>query len=147
MTKHNKPLKKSSRGQETRLVKSSDNTTNNYISISFRYFQNSNTGPGQGLQDWKDEDLLFDMLVSLTHITSTNITELQSKDKKLTLYGSFPDKSFNEFTIPASITTEKKWGTLRNIGGQKARIAGFLEDNVFYIVFLDKEHKFYKTNK
>lgn len=30
-----------------------------------------------------------------------------------------------------------------NIKGQKPRVAGHIIDNVFYVVFLDKDHKFF----
>ncbi len=141
-----KPLKKSSRGQETREV-NLQQQSDNHISISFRYFQDYDSEPVQSLQNWYEEDRLLEMIRSLKHITSENIVQLQSADRKITLYGQFPNKQVNAFTLPTNLQENENWGTLRNIGGQKARIAGFLRDKVFYIVFLDKNHCFYKSNK
>jgi hypothetical protein len=34
-----------------------------------------------------------------------------------------------------------------DIKGQKGRVAGHIIENVFYLVFLDKEHRFFITEK
>ena len=34
-----------------------------------------------------------------------------------------------------------------DIKGQKGRVAGHIIDNIFYVVFLDREHRFYITEK
>ncbi len=150
MSKRSSPLKSTSRGKETRKPKSATDQ-GNYMSISFLYFQNSDISPAQSLDTWNDDGRLLDMLKTLQHVTSSDITQLQSADNKLTLYGNFPEKSVNEFSLPHSLkhrmVSNDKWGTLRNIGGQKARIAGFLRDNIFYIVYLDRDHRFYKSQK
>lgn len=150
MSRLRSPLKSTSRGKETRKPKSATEQ-GSYISISFLYFQNSDISPAQSLDTWNDDGRLLDMLKTLQHVTSSDITQLQSRDKKLTLYSKFPEKSVNEFSLPPSLKnrtmTNDKWGILRNIGGQKARIAGFLRDNIFYIVYLDRDHKFYKSPK
>lgn len=142
----NKPLKSSSRNKETREIKSKPDQ-DNHIAISFRYFQNFDSNPVQSLNNWHDENRLLDMLTSLEYISKNNIVRLQSIDRKLTLYGGFPNHKVNDFSLPDGLSETENWGALRNIGGQKARIAGFLRDNVFYIVYLDKEHRFYKSGK
>lgn len=141
-----KPLKTSSRNKETREVKLRQEQ-DNHIAISFRYFQNFDNNPIQSLQNWNDDNRLLDMMLSLEYICKNNIVKLQSTDRKLTLYGDFPSTKVNDFPLPDELSENEKWGTIRNIGGQKARIAGFLRDNVFYVVYLDKEHRFYKTEK
>lgn len=150
MTNRRSPLKSTSRGKETRTPKSFADQAS-YMSISFLYFQNNDTSPAQSLNTWNVENRLLDILNTLHYVTSNDITQLQSTDSKLTLYGNFPEKSVNEFSLPSSLENSMKegdkWGVLRNIGGQKPRIAGFLRDNIFYIVYLDKDHKFYKSQK
>lgn len=142
--RHRKPLKSVNRGEETRTAKLS--VQDNYISVSFRYFQNTEEYPAQSLAQWEQDGDLLDMVNSLVYITQHNISELQST-KKMTLYHSFPDKEVNEFTLPSSLSHDENWGTIRKVGGQKARVAGFLRDNIFYVVYLDKEHKFYKSSR
>lgn len=146
ISKRREALKSSSQGKETREVKTkSDNE--GYISFSFRYFQNNNQPPAQSLEDWNIDNSILDLLYSLVHISQHNITKLQAENKKLILYGKFPDRRVNEFSCPSELNTDENWGCLRNIGGQKARVAGFLKNNIFYIVYLDKEHKFFKSSK
>lgn len=142
----NKPLKASSRNKETREAKSRQEQYN-HIAISFRYFQNFDNNPIQSLQNWNEDNRLLDMLLSFEYICKNNIVKLQSTDRKLTLYGDFPNTKVNDFPLPDELNENENWGTIRNIGGQKARIAGFLRDNIFYIVYLDKEHRFYKSEK
>ncbi|MDY5436768.1 hypothetical protein [Peptostreptococcus porci] len=131
------------RNGEIRNVKR--NVADNYISFSFRYFEDSDIPPASSLQTWDSDDTLLDILRALVHLSKCDITQLQSS-KRITLYGKFPPKSLNDFPPPTGLSKDENWGTLRNIGGQRARIAGFLKDNIFYIVYLDKEHKFYKSN-
>lgn len=148
MPPRSNPLRSSSRGKETREVKTSNNR-DNYLSISFRYFQNHDKLPAQSLENWHEDGRLLDMLNSLVHICQNNITDLQSS-KKISLYGSFPDKKVNAFslpTLPEKLSKSENWGTIRNVGGQLPRIAGFMRDNVFYIVYLDKNHQFYQSEK
>ncbi len=40
-----------------------------------------------------------------------------------------------------------EWATIQKIVGQKTRVAGYLIKNVFYPVFLDKDHLFYPSTK
>lgn len=145
MPPRNTPVKSSSRGKETREVKTSNNR-DNYLSISFRYFQNHDKLPAQSLENWHEDGKLLDMLNSLVHICQNNITALQSS-KRISLYGSFPEKQVNAFDLPEKLSERENWGTIRNVGGQLPRIAGFMRDNVFYIVYLDKEHQFYQSEK
>ena len=150
MSKRREPLKSTSRGKETRDPTPTDKLSG-YISLSLLHFQNNNNHPGQSLKTWNDENQLLGMLNLFHHITSHHISQLQSGEK-LTLYGDFPSSS--EFVIPEGLENKlgcKKddinWGVIKSIGGQKLRIAGFLYKNVFYVVYLDRDHKFCPTKK
>lgn len=75
--------------------------------------------------------------------------------KVLEVYTSFPTKS--DFTHPQHVPLDASWARFRL--GNKVRVIGFvisptlvnrfkeknLDSNTFYVVFLDKEHVFYKT--
>ncbi len=141
MGKRDRPLKSPQRNVDTKAQKST--AKDNFYSISFKYFKDTDIDPAQSINTWKSEDRILDMLLSLKDISSNNATIVQTT--RLTLYGEYPSKDKNEFPMPADLPSDIKWGTIQNIGGQKARIAGFLKDNIFYLVYLDKNHRFWIT--
>lgn len=82
--------------------------------------------------------------------------------KVLAHYGDFPKNS--DFNHPAHVPHDVEWSRFRL--GQKVRLIGFvlpkslsgkeikhngkiyfLDSNTFYVVFLDKDHRFYKSEK
>lgn len=142
--KRNKPLKSSSPKPDSKDIKTTAN--DNFINISFRYFKDIDNDPAQSLKTWKDDDRLWDMMLALQYITYENITKVQSTEK-ITLYRKFPSKDKNDFPCPNDLQEDLNWGTIQNIGGQKARIAGFLKENTFYLVYLDKNHRFWITKR
>jgi hypothetical protein len=139
--KRDRPLKSPQRNVDTKAQKST--AKDNFYSISFKYFKDTDIDPAQSINTWKAEDRILDMLLALKDISSNNATIVQTS--RLTLYGEYPSKDKNEFPLPADLPSEIKWGTIQNIGGQKARIAGFLKDSIFYLVYLDKNHRFWIT--
>ena len=141
MGKRDRPLKSPQRNVDTKAQKST--AKDNFYSISFKYFKDTDIDPAQSINTWKAEDRILDMLLALKDISSNNATIVQTT--RLTLYGEYPSKDKNEFPLPADLPSEIKWGTIQNIGGQKARIAGFLKDSIFYLVYLDKNHRFWIT--
>lgn len=141
--KRGNPLKSSSPNPDSKDMKTTAN--DNFINISFRYFKDTDKSPAQSITTWKNEDRIFDMMLALQYITCENITKVQSTEK-LSLYKKFPSKDKNDFPCPDDLKEDLNWGTIQNIGGQKARIAGFLKGNTFYLVYLDKDHRFWITN-
>lgn len=103
---------------------------------------------GQSLEDWAkgDSKLLLGLLQKMSHISKQTAADAR-QDPTLTIYGEFPAPDKTDFKCPPSLKEQQNWGVIRNIGGQKARAAGFFRDNVFHVVFLDKEHKFWKSEK
>ncbi len=97
---------------------------------------------GQSFEDWEKEKILSNLMRRLQQISSLTITEAQ-QNKILKIYGDFPIKS--EFKHPKHVPIGVKWAVIAIQG--KERIVGYVEDNVFYIVFLDKDHKFWITEK
>ncbi|MFW1798347.1 hypothetical protein ACG9Y4_22130 [Acinetobacter guillouiae] len=138
--RRNRPLKSSSPNPDSKDMKTTAN--DNFINISFRYFKDTDKSPAQSINTWNDEDKILDMMLALKYITCENITKVQSTEK-LSLYKKFPPKDKNDFPCPADLQEDLNWGTIQNIGGQKARIAGFLKGNTFYLVYLDKDHRFW----
>lgn len=62
------------------------------------------------------------------------------RDGSIRQYGKWPDHS--NFTAPKHLPY-KNWGSMHITKKSKAVVAGFFEDDIFHIVFLDKEHVFY----
>jgi hypothetical protein len=113
------------------------------ILFSFEFFDTEQIPPRQTFLEWEREGLLEPFLERLRHLWSMNrVTAQQGKRSPLELYGDFPTNS--EFRLPKfTIPKNSQWGTIRYIGHQLHRVAGFMVDNIFYIVFFDKRHRFY----
>jgi len=83
--------------------------------------------------------LLSVMLDKLKEYSRKTVMEAGKAGFKI--YGSFPPDS--SFRHPKHIAEDAVWASLHIQG--KECIAGHLIDNIFYIVFLDKEHKFWPS--
>lgn len=114
------------------------------ILFSFKDFDVKQIPPGQNYENWQDEKLLAYMLQKFGNICSLNIVEAQ-QHKVLKIYGDFPIDS--DFKPSQHIVKDVIWAVIMDIKGQKGRVAGHLIENVFYVVFLDKEQRFYITEK
>lgn len=141
-----KPLSKGKRSVETREPKPVK-IAPVCIVFSFQYLVNIDS-VGQSLADWAKDDgkLLLGLLQKMVHL-SKQTRATAGSDSTLTVYDSFPDPDKTDFDCPPGLQAEKQWAVIRNIGGQKPRAAGFFRDNVFYLVYLDKEHKFWKSTR
>ena len=100
------------------------------------------TNQGEGFDVWQNEQLLAKLLERLRSVSNFSIQEAQ-QNGILTIYGDFPEKS--KFKYPRHIPEGVKWAKISIQG--KERIAGYVNENVFYIVFLDKDHQFWITKK
>lgn len=114
------------------------------IIFSFKDFDIKQIPPGQSYNDWQEEKLLAYMTEKFGEICKYNIVEAQQQ-KMITIYGRFPNNS--EFQYPQTVIQDEKikWAVITDIKGQKPRVAGHIIDNVFHVVFLDKEHKFFPS--
>ena len=109
--------------------------------FSFKDWDQNQCPPGQTWAEWEKEGLLVPMLDKLVQLSQKDRVEA-SQQQCIKVYGAFPASS--EFKVPRFIEGEVEWAVIEDVGGQKHRIAGYMLDNVFYIVFLDKDHKFWK---
>jgi hypothetical protein len=112
------------------------------IVISFKDFDGTQPRKQpQGFQDWENEEILVEFLEKLPNLCEMTMQEAKNKEM-ITEYGEFPDAE--GYKIPNKLKDkELRWAVLKKLTGQKARVAGHIIDNVFYIVFLDKNHKFW----
>lgn len=138
------PLAKGKRPVETREPKTTEKPC---VIFSFKHFKDMDD-IGQSLSNWAENDpgLLSGLIQKIAHISKQTVPEA-TQDSTLTLYGNFPGPGDTDFTCPRHLEGQRNWGVIRNIGGQKPRVAGFLQGYIFYVVFLDKHHTFYKSSK
>lgn len=124
---------------------------NGLLSFSFKYYIYG-TNYGQSFEQWQDEEILADLDNKLKDFSAKRIVELL-EDGILELYDSFPKGS--KFNIPPALRgmdTEVQWARLSITGAR--RIGGFIVknpdnqyNNIFYIVYLDKDHEFAPCKK
>ncbi len=62
-----------------------------------------------------------------------------------TRYGDFPPKDKTNYTHPEQVPQDAKWASIHLNG--KFRIIGYIVKNIFYLVFLDPDHKFWNSPK
>lgn len=109
--------------------------------FSFKDFDSNQCPPGQTFKEWEKGELLAPLMTKLVELSNKNRV-IASQEGCLSTYDTFPEDS--DFKKPKYIEGDVQWATIKDVGGQLHRVAGYIVDNVFYVVFLDKEHKFYK---
>jgi len=143
----NKSMSSKGRREDTREEKHAkiiDIDNDSFLSISFRYF-NDLDKDGQSIETWRQQNLIDRLFTSIHYVTTNNFTQL-STSKVLENYRKFPENEKTKFTCPSTLSKNLNWGVIRSVGGAE-RIAGFIKDKVFYVVFLDMNHHFYLTKK
>lgn len=113
------------------------------LTISF-CFSKLDKSQGQTIEDWESKGLLSKFIIRTQQISNFAYAEALAKQliKQYTQVG-FPPNS--EFEIPRHVTPQY-WAVIHITPNSKQVVVGFIEDNIFYIVFLDEEHKFWPTN-
>lgn len=114
------------------------------VVFSLKDIDRNQIPPGQTYEEWSHEGFLSYLFEKLEHISQKSMAEA-IQEGYIKVYDKFPPIS--DFKHPNHIATDVKWAVIMNIKGQKVRVAGHIIDNVFYIVFLDKDHVFYKIKK
>jgi hypothetical protein len=112
--------------------------------FSFKDFQyNKQIPPGQSYSEWQEDILLAYLLEKFGELCNVNRIEAEQQ-KFIKVYGNFPKNS--EFTNPFP-DRDLEWAVIMKIKGQKGRVAGHIMGHIFYVVFLDAEHKFFPSEK
>lgn len=126
------------------------------IAFSLQFFDNSQSA-GQHFNEWT-HDHLVKLLEKLKQYCAEDFEHWKKmrigsgKNHVLEIHGNFPNNS--DFSFPSHVPVDVKWGRFRLEGDM--RLVGFIIDgdsckanqispNVFYIVFLDAFHRFYKV--
>lgn len=134
-------------------IETSIKTIKGLLSFNFKYLD---VTQGQKFLDFTQEQLVK-FLDKLKEYSKENRTYWESarignkSGKVLVVYDSFPKDS--DFIHPKHVPSDVKWARFRLEGD--FRLIGFmidksdvekycLNENIFYVVFLDEFHKFYK---
>ena len=94
---------------------------------------------------WQEKNLVPTLMNRLKELSNLTRNEACTQ-QQIKIYGDFPPKDKTEFVLPAHIDKHVAWGVIEGLGGLP-RVAGYLSGNTFYIVFLDSEHNFWKSEK
>jgi hypothetical protein len=111
------------------------------IVLSFRDFDRNQ---GQNFEEWEEERLLALAINKLRDICQ--LTRIQATNQQIIKEYSkvdFPPNS--AFKHPKHVLPDVDWCSMHIQG--KECIIGHFEDNIFHIVFLDKNHEFWITKK
>jgi hypothetical protein len=102
-------------------------------------------GEGQTIEEWNKLGLHGKLLERIKHICQypTHIVRQNQWVKEYTKV-NFPEHS--KFKVPHHVTGVT-WAVMHISKNSKEVVVGFIEDDVFYIVFLDKNHEFWPTNQ
>ena len=116
--------------------------------FNFKFFQ-SGSGYGQSFEEWERETILADLNNKLKIFSDKTKHDLL-QDGRLEVYKQYPKGS--QFKKPNALKSPLvNWARLR-ITGRRRLIGFFMEkaanksENIFYVVFLDKEHRFAPNN-
>ncbi len=120
-------------------------STRKLITVSFKDMDFTQPkGNEQTFDTWSNDGLLGPLLERIRQLTKLNRDEAE-KQQIIKVYGDIPDHS--DFTPPKHVDENASWAVLKGIGGQISTLAGYIVENTFYAVFLDKEHRFWPTEK
>jgi len=109
--------------------------------ITFSYIKLLQHPPGQTLEEWEEENLLAIMNKRLQFVGQFTCQKaIQEQHLKPYTKVQFPPDS--KFPEPKHISNVT-WTVMHITGSSKEVVVGYIEDDVFYIVFLDKNHLFW----
>lgn len=110
-----------------------------YLCFNFKSLDRTQ---GQTPKDWEENGLLSKFLERLRDLGDKDVPEALNS-RYFATYTEFPKKT--KFKHPVHIQADAKWARIRL--QNKERVIGHLVRNVFFVVFLDKFHEFYITEK
>ncbi|MDX2281116.1 MAG: hypothetical protein NW218_16130 [Saprospiraceae bacterium] len=107
-------------------------------------FKNFDINQGQSFDDWEAEQLLSVAINKLRALCQYTIPQATNAGM-LKIYTKVPLPPESGFEHPKHIPPDIDWCSMHI--GNKPCVIGYFEDNIFQIVFLDKEHEFWISKK
>lgn len=134
-----KPHLRKSIIKETLSKKKSQQDLNEegYFTVSFRHLDRKQ---GNNMYEWEQNNILAHSIDVLAGYCNDTVLS-QTDGKKFTIYGDFPPNEKTEYTFPSQVPEDANWARIHVTGLQC--LIGHIVQNVFYVVFLDGEHKFW----
>ena len=126
---------------EKKKVKSTVPADN--FKVSFQYLD-TRQKYASNFKDWQKAGLLSKLLEVFQGYCCSALLGQVDGDK-FTIYGDFPPQNKTLFENPDHIPIDAEWARIHVTG--KAIVAGHIIENTFYVVFLDKSHKFWLTKR
>jgi len=144
MSRTNRSKKKFSRKEEVREERKVS-SIRELLTFSFKDLDETqpNNLP-QTIKSWADDKILECLFERLRNLSKLTRDEAE-KQQQVKIYGDFPLKT--DFFHPRYIDQNVAWGVIKAVGGQKRTVAGYIVENTFYVVFLDKDHRFWISEK
>jgi hypothetical protein len=100
---------------------------------------------GQTFEEWEETGLAAALFERMKFVGQYSVQEaLQQQYIKQYTKVEFPPES--GFTQPKHITGVT-WAVMHITNNSKEVVAGYLEDDIFFVVFLDQEHEFWPSAK
>lgn len=127
--------------RKPRSVRDSDLSGN--MLFSFQYFDSSQKF-ASSFKDWQSVGLLSKAIETITGYCAKPLLSQVDGDK-FAIYGEFPPKERTGFEFPKHVPEDAEWARIHITG--TAVLAGHVVGNIFYVVFLDKTHKFWLTKR
>jgi hypothetical protein len=100
----------------------------------------------ESLTNWHDENLLASLVSRLKDLSQLGRSEA-TQQQQIKIYGDFPPKDKTNFFHPEHVEKNVSWGVIKSIKGQVGTVAGYIVEDTFHVVFLDKNHKFWISEK
>lgn len=103
------------------------------------------TTQGQKIEEWNNLGLLGNLILRMKFVGQhSTVVAIQNEFIKQYTKVNFPPNS--KFKQPNHIA-DVTWAVMHITGTSKEVVVGYIEDDVFYIVFLDKDHEFWLCSK
>jgi hypothetical protein len=123
-------------------LKKREQESSELFCISFKHLA---TAQGQTFKQWQKEELLSKGMEALQSLCGMKMSQACSNAQRQVFktYTSYPDGSM--FAPPKHTPPDARWARAKF--SSKRVIAGHVVRNVFFVVFLDKDHVFAPSRK
>jgi hypothetical protein len=115
-----------------------ENIQDDLIVFNFKFLD---VTQGQSFEEWEKENLLSKTFELFKNYSSQKMSS--SFDERFKCYKNFPPEKKTEYKHPKHVPEDAVWSSMHLMG--KECVIGHIYKNVFYVVFLDKDHRFYIT--
>ncbi len=146
MGKRDRSNRKFQRKEGTREERKTTNSRD-LLTFSFQYLDETQPEKSpESAASWEKIGLLKSAIGRIKDLSKLTRNEAE-KQNQIKIYGDFPETAVTDFFHPKHVEDNVTGGVIKAIGGQTSTIAGFIVESTFYVVFFDKDHRFWITQK